>query len=344
MIGDLNRMTIKRGLGRGRLFWGLLCLFVGVVSFFDFLPTAVVFGSAAVVLLLGRTWVTIDRTSGTVSVRRGLLVPLWGRERPLDDVKTVGLWKETRGGKNYSYTAYPVALEGPDEPVEIEAPRKYDRARRRAEAVARFLDLGLEDASSGRTVFREPATLNESLRDRLRRTGRRPAMPEAPSGARSKVAVFGDEATFEIPLPWWETRLPLLIGLGILAAAAIGAIAMRIDAGAEPAAEADGGPSVAAIIICAVAGAAFALPFIFMGLRSATSRQFLTVSPRTLRLERRSPLGSTVKEIPTDELEELTVGSAVVARSDRATVEFGRALERGELGWLKDVIEFVVTA
>ena len=126
-----------------------------------------VFASVGAGLMLGRAGVTIDRTSKTMTTWWGLLVPFRSTERPLGEVTTVALSREVRGSGKSSRTVYPVKLVGPEKPVEIDAEQDYQSARRRAEKVAKFLDLGLEDTTSGQKVVREAGTLDESLRERL---------------------------------------------------------------------------------------------------------------------------------------------------------------------------------
>jgi hypothetical protein len=86
------------------------------------------------------------------------------------------------------------------------------------------------------------------------------------------------------------------------------------------------------------------------------------VSPRELRVRRRFLVGTRVRTIPSDELEELVlIGLStsrrsslasrmerglrrVAARSDKATAEFGQGLSEVELEWLRSVVWNVVSA
>jgi hypothetical protein len=123
----------------------------------------------------------------------------------------------------------------------------------------------------------------------------------------------------------------------------------------RPGARPGQGFPVGLLAFFALFGIAFSGGMVLAAVKSATTRQVMTVNPRALRLERHWRLGSKAQDISADELEELQLGRAededtpwsgkvIVARSDKATLEIGRGLERPELEWVKDVVEFIVTA
>ncbi len=365
MYDDPHRMTFKRGGGCLMLFGlpfflaGLAIIIAAVTGkmvdeagasppLFFIIPFGLVFASVGAGLMFGRAGLTIDLSARTITRWWGLMVPFKSTTYPLAEASVVAIAREVRRSGKSSYTVYPVRIKGFEKPIDIEEPRDYVAARRRAEKVAKFLDLGVEDNTTGKRVVREAGTLDESLRERLRRTGRQLEMPEAPPGTKSKVAVSAGEATFDIPPPGFRIAEYVMGGFGavMLVGVVIGGVVMS---------SAGKGLPIGIVIGFGVVGLIFGAALVHAAIKSATSRQLVTISPRVLRLESRSRFGSRTSEIPTDELEELQLGrgeddrmpssgKVIVARSDRATLEIGRGLERRELEWVKDVVEFIVTA
>jgi len=372
MRRDPNHLTVVASRGPPCYVFGTIALLVGLATLtsplwgnptrdgkesavlFLVIPLGLVFSAAGAALLLHRTGVTIDLLSQRVTYWRTLVVRYRSSFRQLAEGQAVALSREIRGAER-TYTVYPVRLSGPEEPIDIDETREYSKARKRAEEIARFLNVAMEDTSTGEKVIREPGMLDESLRDRLRRTGRKLDMPKAPPGTKSQVTVSGDEAVLDIPATGFGAMEYVFCGFGVatVVGLAIGAATSWDDI--APGGRPGQGVPIAFIAGIAIFGLTFAGAMVLAAVKSATTRQVVTVSPRSLRLERRWRLGSKIREIPAEELEELQLGRAedkdtpwsgkvIVARSDRATLEIGRGLVRAELEWVKDVIEFIVTA
>ncbi len=89
-----------------------------------------------------------------------------------------------------------------EKPLLIDAPTDYQEARSTGEFLARFLQRSLEDISTGKRVVRDPEHLDESLRERVRRTQEDVrSLPPPPLEMRSKIEQTGEGVEIEIPGP-----------------------------------------------------------------------------------------------------------------------------------------------
>ncbi len=400
MQGDPNRYTVTRGGGCFVLF-GLPFSIAGIVSMTSPLWTTpkwegggdtpwfvpVLFGMPFLLVgagfIFGRAGIAIDKRSGTVTKWWGAIVRFSSKSFPTDEVKAVTISREVRTshsskGGSSSYTVYPVRLAGAAKPVNVEEPRDYEKARRRAEELAKFLDVGVEDSSTGKRIVREAGTLDESLRERYRREGRPPERPAEPAGCRIVSGASGSEATFDLP-PKGFAAVEII---GMVIAAAF-ALVPFIFLGPMLFGSSDSEgfdiekmwPLAIFLGVFMLLWLGFPLVMIVGTIKRATARVRLTVYPLGLSLERKSFLGTKTLRIPADELEELEIGDTaarslasmsvgkgsarqpgmqgllslfgpkqvVTARSDRITLTFGAGLRPEELEGLRDVVLFIVT-
>lgn len=149
-----------------------------------------------------RFGVIADRQRLTVTTWWGLLIPFHKTEHRFSQSHHVTLSREERQDYRRTYEVFPVRLEGAGtDAVTIHEPRDHDQARHLAEDVAKFVHLGIRDRSSGQEVAREADALDQSLQQRLRRTGRSMPLPAQPPHARA-IFNYGDArapTTIEIP-------------------------------------------------------------------------------------------------------------------------------------------------
>ncbi len=324
--GDPDRYAVKRGGGCLMLFGlpffaaGVAVIVLGVLGKMTsesggppplvfIIPFGLIFASVGAALMFGRAGIVIDKRSGTVTKWWGLLVPFKSTTFPIDKVKAVTITSEVRRSKNSTYTVYPVRLIGPAKPLNVEEPRDSDKARRRAEELAKFLDLGVEDSSSGKKIVREAGTLDESLRDRYRREGRPREKPAAPAGSRIVSGASGSEATFDIP--------PKGFGVVEIIGMVLGAVFAFVpllffggmlfgESGSKDIEKAWPFLIFFGLFMLVWMGIPFAMILTTIG--KAKARERLSVSPRELRLDRKGLLGTKTTIIPADELEELDIG------------------------------------
>jgi hypothetical protein len=92
-----------------------------------------------------------------------------------------------------------------------------------AEELVRFLRKPLVDSTTGERVTRDPEHLDESWRDRVRRTQEAAApVPPEPPGMRTRVERTGDGVVFHIPGPSLSARhyIPVLFPVAFAGAVA----------------------------------------------------------------------------------------------------------------------------
>jgi uncharacterized membrane protein len=198
-------------------------------------------------------------------------------------------------------------------------------------------------------VRREAGTLDESLRDRLLRTGQKVELPEKPEGCRARFHVAGDQLVIDLPPAGFGVAQIGMMVVGLVFPALVCLVFLGpMSAGTPP-------PLFFTVFI----GLFFVLlplaGFWGPAIMSATARDRITVSSDALQVERRGMLFTKTTRIPMDEMEELEVakgagsgrsltwgsGPAILARSDRASVGFGGGLSEKEVRWLYDVIRYM---
>lgn len=170
-------------------------------------------------LLFGRRWVTLDRTHGWLREQRGLLVPMDRRVRSLHDFDRVVLRFEA--GDSDTADRYPVALRSAavgDEFV-LHNATEFGESYAAATELATFLQLPLEDRTTGTAAIKAPDEISESLQRRLRSGRERVESPIRPRSARSQVREGSGRASIAIPVEpvRLASLLPALVPAGLVA-------------------------------------------------------------------------------------------------------------------------------
>jgi|WetSurMetagenome_2_1015567.scaffolds.fasta_scaffold03742_5 hypothetical protein len=161
-----------------------------------------IFTAVGAGLVFGRSGIILDRGRGRITQWYGLLVPMKRREYMLDAIRQVEM--NFSPGDSDSAATWPVSLsgEGIAKPIAVVQPVNFAEARQVAEELSRFLRKPLVDSSTGERVSRDPDHLDESYRDRVRRTDEAAAVvPPEPPGMRSRVERTGEGYVFHIPGP-----------------------------------------------------------------------------------------------------------------------------------------------
>jgi hypothetical protein len=251
--------------------------------------------------MTGRMGVIIDRRRGRMVKWYGLIIPMIRREHMMGLCDRLALTREVRKSDKSTQTVYPVRLEGnaQEKPILIEEPTDYQQARATAESLAEFLRLPLVDVSSGKEVVREPDRLDESIRERVRRTGEE--MPEAAAPSQMRSTLQEESGTLHIRIPppgvtgahrFQLIAFLILIGVGAFVVRPFQSFEVQDPVG---------------WLLIGLIGAAFVLPpLVFVLFRVAgRARTGCTVqaSRSLLRVEH----GKNVTEIFADELEELEI-------------------------------------
>jgi hypothetical protein len=182
-----------------------------------------VFAAVGAGLVFGRSGIILDRGRGRITQWYGLLVPMKRTEYMLDSIRHVEM--DFSRGDSDSAATWPVRLsgEGIAKPIAVVQPVNFAEARQVAEELSRFLRKPLVDSSTGERVTRDPDRLDESYRDRARRTGEAAAVvPPEPPGMRSRVERAGEGLTLHIPGPPMSGLhyLPALVPLAFAGAVA----------------------------------------------------------------------------------------------------------------------------
>ena len=174
-------------------------------------------------LALGRSFKAVDRQQDLVLISYGLGVrsqgfylPIWNDPKPLGRFSHVGVHREIRTNGKSLYTVFPVRLEGDGEPLLMDTADNYQHARRMGEGLAGFLGWELHDHSDDKTVVCEASRLDESLVQRLVRTGKPVEIPASPMGMLSEVNRGPDVLEIRIPAQGLSLTQWLWLGLIIV--------------------------------------------------------------------------------------------------------------------------------
>ena len=293
-----NSRTITRVARSKWMLFGLAFLVVGL--FISFLLLAarpesievIVLGGAlallGAVLTCVRVGVIVDRQRRSLTTWWGLLVPFFRSrtERSVSQSDFVTLFREERkAGKGEIYVVFPVTLGGRgSDAITIHEPHDHDKARQLAEDLAKFLGFGIRDRSFAEEVVREAGTLDESLRERLRRLGRSVPLPVQAPGARAILNYGGTRSptTIELPpMPFGDCVRWFLIGLLV-----VGVVSIVLEWWAPRRWDvAFGVPTLVMLLLVLV----ILLPVL---IRAAILRERLVVSPQEIVVTRRDILGT----------------------------------------------------
>ena len=176
--GDNTILIIYRGGGGGAILLGLALAAIGCLVLASMFQEGQVGGAvfallfivAGLVLCLGRSRLTLDKTQGTWERWIGILGIGSRQSGKLSSIRSVAVTLVVRRRKKKTYIVYPVRLCG-THGINFLITEKGDTAsaRREAEFLARSLDLVMEDSTTGTLVKRQGAEVDQSLRQRRQR-------------------------------------------------------------------------------------------------------------------------------------------------------------------------------
>lgn len=307
------------------------------MPWFFFMLFGLVFAAVGGVLVFGRSGLILDRRTGMAVKWWGPLLPMSRKEYPLETLKAVSIHKNV--GDSDSPTTYPVGITGEagQKPIKVTDSTEYEQARREAEQLAKFLGLAVTDTSSGKKVVRAASELDESVRDRARRTGAKiTSLPDPPFDMRTKVLESGDGVVLEIPGP--PLNLIHYFSIGVAAVVSVSALSFLIF-NLDPS-DLTWPPSIRDVIVGALILLIFVAGPIFSALvhvrRDRDRSTLVTASPALLRVEERVRGKVMNSEIPGDQLEELTlptIQDAATAMNEQQTGKPG--YELGDTGVMR---------
>ena len=313
------------------------------------------------VMLFGRRWLTLDRSSGSVLRQQGLLVPMLNEVRSLGEFTAVVLAFDP--GNSDSPVRYPVRLRavgGRD--FVVREPLQFAEARKLAEYLSRFLHLPLADTTTDHETVVRPEQAGDNLRDRLLRGEAESERQIPPVRMRSKVTESSEETIILIPGPSFPLSgvlgvvVPLVFIFGVVAVS----LTKRGLAGDAL--------LIVMLILC--------IPAIFFGVNLMVdgSRRRTTVraSPAGLALEQRGAWRTHTKLVSASEILDMDLSTfegayksrrnpfltsadsatanwrttlwgwipsrGIVVKSRREAITFGEGLPAGELQFLRSVL------
>ena len=335
-------------------------------------PFGAVFALVGLAIITGRSGVRLDGRARTAN-KWWLCLGLRGsKDVAVTPESRIRVKKEVRRGKNSSTTVYPVRLVGGEKDLDIETCMTPEDARATAEQICKHLKLDMEDLLTGPLILREHDKLDESLRERVQRTGESMEVGDPPEGTRIGLEQEGKDLVITLPPRGLRgggvlRLLPIVIPFIFMAAF------LSIGAGKGKM------PPEIKVILFAVAGVVVGIPMVAVVLIAvAKAKQWveIRVSKERLRVTTVGLFRRKIEEIPAEELEDLTPpadpraelrerleqqnapevvkrlafflgkgGSRPIqAVSDRRTIKFGKSLAPAEQEWLYAVVKRVLTA
>jgi len=307
-----------------------------------------IFATVGAAFLFGRSGLLFDKNTKTVRRWYGLLFPMWSRSYDIKLFQEVSLSKEVRRNKNSTYTVYPVRLAGAKaSPLDICQPQDELQARKLAEEIAKFINCDMVSGLGGVTLRREAGTLDESLRERLKRTTKDVDITVPPEGLRAQFSARGNAVFFTIPPPPFSAALLVPIGCGGIFAVFVGLTFLW------PMLADKTMPAETRLLFGAFLGIFFIFLPLATAIGAAVSRlkrtTLVEVDSYSLRVTNQGALFRKHVEIPSGELEELQLEEiqgryCLAAVSDKLLARFGDGLSRPELEWIRDVALKALTA
>ena len=264
-------------------------------------PFGSIFALVGLGMMTGRRGILIDRRRHRITKWYGLLIPMVRREHMLGLQDRLVVTREVRKSDKSTRIVYPVRLGGSaqEKAVSIEEPLDYQQARATAESLAGFLRLPLVDRSSGKEVVRESDRLDESLRERARRTDEE--IPEVAPPSQMRSALREESGSLIVRIPPTGVTLAhrlQMIGVLIFVGVAVFMLAPFAAIGFE-----DPASMLLIGLICVGFGLLPVLGVLLQILGQARRGCTVEASRSFLRVEK----GRKVAEIFVDELEELAV-------------------------------------
>ncbi|MCB0344949.1 MAG: hypothetical protein KDD66_07520 [Bdellovibrionales bacterium] len=295
-----------------------------------------------------RAWRIDPGSQKLFHVSKGMFGTKHANETAFNQISHVGVELQNQGTSSNRRNYYPVYVYSKDESkTRVFNDDRYLRSRSIAEKIAKAANVDFHDDSQpGPTQIRQPAELDETVQNKLRKNFHGRHAPTTPTKLHAKIRP--DMSSLVIDIPPFDVRSlgPMKKGLGIM---------LTIFGGT-------------AVVLAYFENYAFALffgfivlVFVYLLLRSETIKvtgDSLEVSDGIsfLKRKRKIPLteleelcllnvaeseskeadqllesGEVTKEVHSAIESFVALGSAIVARSDRASITFGRVLSNAEL-------------
>jgi hypothetical protein len=242
-------------------------------------------------------------------------------------------------------------LDGRGKPVTLGEYGDYNASRRIGEEISKFLDLCMEDSSSGTTVKREAGSMDESIRDQVKRTRKQLGLPPSPIDMKTKVSQKGLDTVLEIPASGFSSSHLFLIAMGLVIPTIVFFSFLRPRLNDKTP---DFFVNVNVIFF-------ILLPFLSTSgvvISMAMKTWRISLSSSSVKVEERSIISRT-HELRSQEIEELEVSQSpngllkilpkrgvggILMRSDKKSVTFGGHLSDPEMRFLHALIKSIIAS
>ncbi|RKH48336.1 hypothetical protein D7Y23_20450 [Corallococcus sp. AB050B] len=294
-------------------------------------------GALAAHHLMSRWKVLLNLDARTLWRHTGYREAFGGATQPLESFASVALYMRDKGSTAglFNPKVYIVALLGPTDPVVLSHSDDREEARELAQAVSRFLGLGLSvDGGQSRDIN---ARLEEAPL-----TGER--LPDLPYGSGIQFRQDARGLTLELPACGWRPKYAAQAAVAVLIA--VGGplflvMQLRKLFGSQAA-------SMQVVVIASAVFIAVGAFFWLWVAREATSRWSLNASSRGIELTRHGPWRRRkVMRLPASRIQDIDVrdarthvsrGRGIVIEHDQGRELLGMGLSQEELEWAEKVL------
>ncbi|MBN8232107.1 hypothetical protein JYK02_31785 [Corallococcus macrosporus] len=289
-------------------------------------------GAVSLHHLTSRWKVVLDQQARTVWRRAGVREALGAKPQPLESFTSVALYMRDKGSTEGLFIAkvYVVALLGPSGALVLSHSDDRDEALSLAQAVARFLGLGLSvEGGQSRSVT---ARLEEApLTDER--------LPDLPAGSSIQFKQDARGLTLELPACGWRPEYAAQAAFAVVIAVGGPLFLLKqwrqmfgMQSAASPV------PIIVSTFFVACGAA-----FWWWVAREATSRWSINASSRGIELTRYGPWrGRKVTRLPASRIQDIDVrdartkvsrGRGIVIEHDKGRELLGMDLSQEELEW-----------
>jgi hypothetical protein len=250
---------------------------------------ALAFTAVGATLVFGRAWTAIDRAEGTLEHQWGLLVAMHTKATRFGDGLAIAIGFNP--GDSDSAETFPLTLKSSSAGQQkIFTASTYADARECATAIARLLNVEVEDATSDHAVRVAASKSALSLSERLRLDGPDQGPMPRPSNMRSEVRMEGHGVRMTIPAAPTHPFLIVatLVPVAIVAAV-FGPVSEFFDRTKTPAAIGWTFFGLFALLFAVIPG----MTVINAIVRARRGATIVTVSPNGIRIDERGAWRTT---------------------------------------------------
>lgn len=368
-IGDRDVIDARVGTSCYLLIIGLPLLAMGLAiiscTFFipaetrggDFIPWLVGLPAGGLFLTLG--WLLVfGRRSSRIDLRKGVFEDYFGVPFPikrsanaLNEFNYIRIQVCTkvisRPGTHRGKTrpTYSVDLAGKRSNKTFGIYGTREEAIETAEHLSRFLHFDVHDNSgSGQAHVRKAGTMDEPLKERMRRLQNPGTLPKPPDELKSSIRVTNDSVIVDLPTQYGTngTYTILIIMGAIIYSLQREDVWLQL---AEKLAELTSGWLVSKTEFT-VTGILLTLIVLGLYMIFTTKRESLKINAGSVSMKVKQHLTTSITKIPYRELEDLHLSNdgAVYVRSDKKSFTFGKNLSLPESGHICDLIRSRIAA